>query len=80
MENKELISKRYQILSPLPDEKSRRLFVAAEATGRNGIAIVYSATKVSRTTISTGLKELSTSNGNTEKRIRNKGGGRKKSY
>ncbi len=78
MENKEIISERYDLLSHLLDEKTRRLLLAAEAKviGRNGIAVVSAATKVSRTTISAGLRELS--NPNNNERIRKEGGGRKK--
>jgi len=76
-----LISERNQVLSPFLDEKSRRLYNAAESKvlGRGGIAIVSKATGVSRTTISTGLKELESKKDIDSKRIRKKGGGRKKS-
>lgn len=80
MENEKLVSERNKLLSSLLDERSRRLLCAAESKviGRGGIAIVSKAIGVSRTTISTGLKELE----NPEKiditRIRKEGGGRKK--
>jgi hypothetical protein len=81
MENIELIAERNKILSPFLDEKTRRLFNAAESKvlGRGGIAIVSKATGVSRTTISTGLKELRNPDNIDNNRIRKKGGGRKKS-
>ncbi len=80
MKDTDLISKRHKILSSISDEKACRLMIAAESKviGRGGIGIVSKSTGVSRTTISSGLKEL----GNPElidtKRIRKEGGGRKK--
>lgn len=80
MENIKLISERNKLLSPLLDEKSRRLYAAAESKviGRGGIAIVAKATGVSRTTISAGLKELQKADSIDTTRIRKQGGGRKK--
>ncbi len=80
MENTKLISDRNKILSSFLDEKSQRLYNAAESKvlGHGGIAIVSKATGVSRTTISNGLKELRDSKSIDTKRIRRKGGGRKK--
>lgn len=80
-ENAELIAKRYKLLSPFVDEKTKRLLLSAEsiAIGHGGIEIVSKATGVSRTTISTGLKELKTPETIEKSRIRRIGGGRKKS-
>lgn len=80
MKDTNLISNRYKILSPLLDEKSQRLMIAAESIvlGHGGIAIVAKSTGVSRTTISTGLKELREPNLINTNRIRKEGGGRKK--
>lgn len=80
MEDTKLLSERNKILSPLLDEKSRRLLNAAESKvlGRGGIAIVSKATGVSRTTISTGLKELKSPENIDKTRIRKIGGGRTK--
>lgn len=80
MKDIDLISKRHKILSPLLDEKARRLMIAAESKviGHGGIGIVSKSTGVSRTTISTGLKELRASDLIYTKRIRKEGGGRKK--
>jgi len=66
MDNVKLISDRNKILSPFLDEKSRRLYIATETKvlGHGGIAIAAKATGVSRTTISTGLKELKQTNFN----------------
>jgi len=62
------------------DEKSHRLMVAAESKvlGHGGIEIVSKSTGVSRTTISSGLKELNNNDLTRTTRIRKKGGGRKK--
>lgn len=80
MENIKLISQRSKILLPHLNEKTRRLYNAAESKvlGHGGIGIVSKATGVSRTTISTGLKELSKPGNINPERIRKKGGGRKK--
>lgn len=68
------------MLMPYLDEKTRRIYNAAESKvlGHGGIAIVSKATGVSRTTISAGLKELGKAESIDTKRIRKKGGGRKK--
>lgn len=80
MENIKLISERNKLLSCFLDEKSQRLINAAESKvlGHGGIAIVAKATGASRTTISSGLKELEAPENIDTKRIRKKGGGRKK--
>ena len=80
MKNTKLISERNKILSSFLDEKSKRLYHAAESKviGHGGIAIVSKATGVSRTTISKGLKQLREPKSIDTKRIRKKGGGRKK--
>ncbi len=81
MEKIKQIAERNKVLSPFLDERSRRLFTATESKvlGRGGIAIVAKATGVSRTTISTGLKELTNIDNVDKLRIRQPGGGRKKS-
>jgi transposase len=76
------ISTRFNSLEPTFNEKSRRIWAAAEAqaVGRGGIAAVYRATGISRNTIYQGIKELE----NPQKlqdqltRTRKSGGGRKK--
>lgn len=75
-----LLKKRYELLFPLLNEKSKRLWSAVEAKviGYGGIAIVSKATKISRTTISTGIKELEQNNNIEMSRVRKEGGGRKK--
>jgi DNA-binding phage protein len=80
MKDTELISGRHKILTPFLDEKSRRLLTAAESKviGHGGVGIVSKSTGVSRTTISTGLKEWGHPDLIETNRIRKKGGGRKK--
>ena len=54
------IKLRYDALSPVLDERSRRRFAAAEAlaAGWGGIAAVSEATGIARSTIGYGLREL----------------------
>ncbi|MHC1774334.1 MAG: ISAzo13 family transposase [Lentimicrobium sp.] len=80
MKDTDLISKRHNILAPLLDEKTHRLMIAAESKviGHGGIGVVSKSTGVSRTTISTGLKELRNPELIDTNRIRKVGGGRKK--
>ena len=75
---------KYDLISPHLDERTRRLWLGAEALSisRGGVTQVSNITGVSRNTISQGCKEimeapLSQITGET-KRIRKKGGGRKK--
>jgi transposase len=82
---KELITRRFELLAPLLDEKQLRLYVAAEAIvlGRGGISLASQATGVSRPTITNGCKELlglgaTKSAPNTTGRVRRMGGGRKR--
>ena len=76
------VSARFKSLEVTLNEKSRRLWAAAEALagGRGGVAAVHRATGISRTTIYEGIKEL----GDPEKlrngldRTRTPGAGRKR--
>lgn len=74
MKDTDLISERHKILSPFFDEKSRRLMTAVKSKviGHGGISIVSKSTGVSRTTISTGLKELNNPDLIDSSRIRKK--------
>ena len=72
------------ILSPLLDERARRLWAAVEARaiGRGGLSQVAEATRLSRATIRAGLQELAppvspTAPQATVERVRRPGGGRK---
>jgi hypothetical protein len=76
------IENKYQHLSPLLNERSRRLWAAteAEALGYGGILALHRATGLSQNTIRAGLQALS--GGSTEglalERIRQVGGGGKR--
>ena len=78
------IAAKFAILSPLLDERARRLWAAAEAhaIGRGGISQVAEATGLSRATIRAGWQELARPVSAPElqppvERIRRPGGGRK---
>lgn len=77
---REDIEKRYKNIRIHLDEKGRRLWCANEAMalGRGGISMVSSATKMSRTTIGEGMKEIMGRKDMAEKGIRRAGGGRKR--
>jgi hypothetical protein len=76
----ENIQKRFELLKPLMNERFRRLWSAAEAKvlGHGGIGLVSQATGQSRTTISTGIKELEAGDKLDIKGVRKPGGGRQK--
>ena len=67
---------RFDALRPSLDERRRRLSAAAEAkaAGSGGIAAVARATKVARSTIGRGLKDLRNP-GSLTGEVRRKGGG-----
>src|SRR5207249_7575661 len=78
------ITAKFAILSPLLDERTRRLWAAVEARaiGRGGIRHVAEATKLSRATIRAGLQELAhpvapPAPQAPVERVRRPGGGRK---
>lgn len=73
-----LIRKKYKILAPHLNERSRRLFAAVEASsiGYGGVSVVSRVTKISRRAIHVGLKEINEKTGSAD-RIRSPGGGRK---
>lgn len=76
-----IIHDKYKKMSLFLNERSRRVWCAAEAEayGRGGIKIVHEATGISRPTIIKGLKELAIERTEAEIiKIRNSGGGRKK--
>jgi hypothetical protein len=62
------------------DERSRRLWLAAEARslGYGGVAFVASVTKVARDTIADGIKELEGERPAASGRVRHPGGGRRR--
>jgi transposase len=82
MGDEETIRRRFKLLSPHLDERTRRLTAAAEAEaiGFGGVALVARATGFSRLTIRRGIKELETAPqcDSKSRRIRRPGGGRKR--
>lgn len=78
------ISEEFNDISYALDERRKRLWCAAKAkaynriNGKGGVMLVHKATKISRPTIYEGLKELENNQKLTSKRVRKKGGGRKK--
>ena len=83
VDDEALISKRYQLISGILNERQRRLYLAAEAQvlGYGGISLVSRATNISRPVIHAGLKELEgldLSEELEDGRIRRPGGGRKR--
>jgi hypothetical protein len=80
-----IVREKYQKINWSDNEKSRRIWAAAEASsiGWGGISIVSKATGISRTTITKGLEEvnqLSSQNENkvTKKNLRVTEGGRRR--
>lgn len=74
------IRSRFRSLGGVLDERSRRLWAAAEskAWGAGGISAVSKATGISRPVIRQGRKELSEPAARSAGRVRRPGGGRKK--
>jgi Rhodopirellula transposase DDE domain len=75
----ERIRRKFLLLQPALDERSRRLWAATEAMefGWGGITAVAIATGLSPTTIAMGLGELRSGNFSEGARVRRPGGGRK---
>ena len=76
----EIVRKKFLILSPVLNERSRRLWAAAEAQaiGYRGQTLVARATGISRTTIHKELRRLASGVPiEVGKRVRSPGGGRK---
>jgi hypothetical protein len=73
------LCERFASLSPLLDERQRRLFAATEAraAGYGGIAAVSRATGIAVSTIGRGLRELTEETQLAQDRLRRAGGGRK---
>jgi len=75
------LQEKYEALSPVLNERSRRRWAAVEARalGHGGIAAVEEATGISRSTIARGLRELKDADDEPleAERIRRPGGGRK---
>ena len=75
----EVIHRKYRMLESSLNERSRRVWAAAEAQalGYGGASLVSQATGISRSTIMRGRKETRARRGAPEGRIRRPGGGRK---
>jgi len=74
------IRQKFELLKPVFNERTERLFAAAEANslGKNGISIVSKATGVERHRIARGIHELHRKKKLDPDRVRNYGAGRKK--
>lgn len=75
------IRQKFELLRPLLDERLRRLWAASEARalGIGGITVVSKATRLSRTTVSAGIRELEEGIAPEElSRLRKPGAGRKR--
>ncbi len=72
------IAARYQAVSPLLDERARRLTAGAEALaiGRGGVAAVSRATGLARTTVARGVADVQAGETVARGRIRRPGAGR----
>jgi transposase len=73
------VSRKFALLSPVLDERQRRLWMAVEAreAGRGGITMVAKATGAARSTVTRGVDELD-SGGTDSGRVRRAGAGRKR--
>ena len=80
MDAEETLRAKYEALAPLLNERTRRLWAAAEAKalGYGGISKVARATGMSRTRIARGLQDLASDNPLEPGRVRRPGGGRKR--
>jgi len=82
MDDEEAIRRRFELLAPHLDERTRRLTAAAEAEaiGFGGVALVARATGYSRLTLRRGIKELKAAPESPPggRKVRRPGGGRKR--
>lgn len=74
------IKKKYAILNPTLNERTRRLWAASEALaiGYAGQTVVVTATQISPKTIRSGIAEVGSTTPLDPERIRRPGGGRKR--
>lgn len=77
--NIQIVKRKYDAIFDCLTEKGRRLWAASEAIsyGYGGASLVSQATKISRTTIHQGIKEIRDSPDSPKGRLRKTGGGRK---
>ena len=80
MSREDIIREKYQLLAPELNERTLRLFAAAEAKslGRGGISLVARAIEISHDRISRGIQDLESETKLYPDRVRRQGGGRKK--
>ena len=80
MSQEDIIREKYQLLAPELNERTLRLFAAAEAKslGRGGISLVARALEISHDRISRGIQDLESETKLYPDRVRRQGGGRKK--
>ena len=73
------VSRKFALLSPVLDERQRRLWMAVEAgeAGRGGITMVARATGAARSTVTRGVDDLD-SGATDSGRVRRAGAGRKR--
>ena len=73
------VSRKFALLSPVLDERQRRLWMAVEAreAGRGGVTMVARATGAARSTVTRGVDELD-SGATDSGRVRRAGAGRKR--
>jgi len=76
----EVITRKFHSLRQELNERQRRLWASSEALelGYGGVSVVSRATGLSRSTISNGIKELTTNHRLPQGRVRRSGGGQKK--
>ncbi len=72
------LKRKFALLKPSLNERTRRLIAAAEALTVGDVNMVVRATKVGRATIFRGMRELQDGSALSPERMRRKGGGRKK--
>lgn len=80
MTQRQVVQRKYRMLKHSLNERSRRLWAAAEALalGYGGASLVARATGISRSTIVRGMKEAPGGGSVPEGRVRQPGGGRKR--
>lgn len=80
MNQEDIILEKYQMLASELNERTLRIFAAAEALslGRGGISLVSRSLEITRDRISRGIKDIESKKRLPPDRVRRKGGGRKK--
>ena len=75
-----IVAQKYEALNDCLTEKGKRLWAAAESLsyGHGGVLLVSQATRLARSTIHRGIKEIQSEKISQKKEIRKSGGGRRK--